>query len=148
MNAARIIDVSIVNVADDPFGQVISGGVALAAPLQNVCSCNVVYSNYDCQREHQDLNGYIEVDMGDGYFNIGHRRSLRPNEFFRSQVFGGLDYTGKSGVIHQALAYLHISSAIVMYLCIHYPRSCSCDLYTNWTCYVHKGSRRECDWQM
>lgn len=36
--AATIIDVSIINVADEPFSQVISGPLTVYAPLQKVCN--------------------------------------------------------------------------------------------------------------
>ena len=53
---AEVLEVTIVNIKNDPFGQVESGNLRIRGPCQEVCSCHIPGYFFDCQPVYDPEN--------------------------------------------------------------------------------------------
>lgn len=109
-HAAKIIDVSINNVKDDPFGQVKSGSLTLHGPLQKICLCNIPHSFLDCHDEGDSPEITFETIMYNRDTTASDKASLKASELCNVNFIAELPCTDKTDVPHKEGLYLHIAS--------------------------------------
>jgi hypothetical protein len=96
---ADIVEVSVENVDDDEFGQVISGKMVIEAPCQTICSCDVPPSFFDC---------YVQGNSRD--ISYGCSLSVEAIRDCNAKVIAGLKCVEATTTIHEELLYLHVAS--------------------------------------
>jgi hypothetical protein len=105
---AEILDVTIMNVGNDPFGKVESGSLRVRAPIQEVCSCYIPDHFFDCQP--------ISVLGDDSDYNHDYKTEesrkvmWRPSEC-NVAAFGKRPCRKVSAIHHEALLFLYITSS-------------------------------------
>jgi hypothetical protein len=63
---SKVIAISVSNVGNDPFAQVVDGSLRIQGPCQTICSCMVPRFFFDCHESHPDANehgGRYYIDM-------------------------------------------------------------------------------------
>ena len=104
---AEILDVKVMNVKNDPFGQIESGHIRIRAPSQEVCSCHIPENFFDCQPI-----SLPEVDPDNGHENDMVelcKGTCRPYES-SVEVLQKRPCCKVPAIHHEALLFLHISS--------------------------------------
>jgi hypothetical protein len=109
-HAAEIINVSVANVDDDPFGQVLSGSLTIQGPCQKICLCNVPHSFLDCHSKGNSPDITFETIAYDRGITEREKASLKASEHCNVKYIAGLSCAGESSTPHKELDYLHIRS--------------------------------------
>lgn len=100
----KIIKIEVLNVDNDPFGQVTGGSMEVEAPDQDVCYCNIPHDLFDFEIEDQN-NGAAQVDA--------HDWSQNPREL-QLDIISKLPCSERHGAVHRPFVYL---------LMLHQPMS-------------------------
>lgn len=108
IHVAEISDVTVMNVKNDPFGQVESGRLRIRAPIQEVCLCHIPDHFFDCQP--------ISVLEDDSDNNRDYKTEERCKIMWRPYMcnvgaFGKRPCCKLPVIHHEVLHFLHVISS-------------------------------------
>lgn len=105
---AEVVDVTVMNIKNDPFGQVESGRLQIRAPCREVCSCHIPDHFFDCQ-----LVSLLEDDSDNGCdHGIAENCEFlcRPYKC-NVEAFDKRPCCKAPAVCHESLIFLHVASS-------------------------------------
>jgi hypothetical protein len=107
---ARIVDVNVENIDHDSFSRVTSGSLVIRGPYLNVCRCNVPITFLDFH-DHSSEDPVTRLTAGGYKFGDRIRYSRTPGgQCWNWGAVSKLLCTGDKRLLHEEVAYLHISN--------------------------------------
>jgi hypothetical protein len=111
---AQIIDVSVTNVNDDPFGRVLSGKLVVSGLCYALCLCKVPRSFLGCYEsdhgEEKNPENTFEILLRPTISATSDKVSLQVIQNLNVETISTLSCLCNDGIEHEESIYLHVGS--------------------------------------